>query len=287
MSKPVVVIVPGSWQKPVAFEGLVQRLQTAGFEAIHVPLPTVGGTDLPLAGLAEDVAAVQAVLQKLAGEGKKALVVGHSSGGLVGSNAVAGQDNVVGLIYLSAFMIPKGKALLDMLGGNPLPWMDIQASDFRMLPSSDFPINPSLAIMAFLLPSSASLPARCRQISNCGLTIAELQGDRVVGVPEMIPQVAFNDLVAEEQAKWTKEMTHTSTALFATPSGHEPWASGTPCGYIFCSDDNALPFPIQQQMAAQLGPEPKIVTLKAGHCPFLSIPGQLVDAIKTLEAQLQ
>ncbi|KAK8066780.1 hypothetical protein PG997_013527 [Apiospora hydei] len=238
MSKPVIVIVPGAWQKPVAFEGLVQRLQTAGFEAIHVPLPTVGGTDLPLAGLAEDVAAVQAVLQKLAGEGKKALVVGHSAGGLVGSNAVAGQDNVVGLIYLSAFMIPKGKALLDMLGGNPLPWMNVQ-------------------------------------------------GDRVVGVPEMLPQVAFNDLASEEQAKWAKEMSHTATGLFATPSGHEPWASGTPCGYIFCSDDNALPFPIQQQMAAQLGPEPKTVTLKAGHCPYLSIPDQLVDAIKTLEAQLQ
>ncbi|KAK8100061.1 uncharacterized protein PG998_008550 [Apiospora kogelbergensis] len=237
MSKPVIVIVPGSWQKPVGWNGFVQQLQGAGYEAIHVSMPTVGGTELPLAGLAEDVAAVQAVLQKLAGEGKKALVLGHSSGGLVGSNAIAGQDNVVGIIYLSAFMIPSGKALLDMLGGNPLPWMDIQ-------------------------------------------------GDRVVGVPEMIPQVAFNDMAPVEQARWGAEMTHTSTALFATPSSHEPWATATPCGYIFCSDDNALPFPIQQQMAAQLGPAPKTVTLKAGHCPFLSIPAQLLEAVKTLEAQL-
>ncbi|KAK8136089.1 hypothetical protein PG984_004029 [Apiospora sp. TS-2023a] len=237
MSKPVIVIVPGAWQKPVAFTGFVQKLQAAGYEATHVTLPTVGGTELPLAGLAEDVAAVRKVLQKIAGEGKKALVIGHSSGGLVGSNAIAGQDNVVGIIYLSGFMIPAGKALLDMLGGQPLPWMDIQ-------------------------------------------------GDRVVGVPEMIPQVAFNDLSGEEQTKWAKEMTHTSAALFATPSGHEPWASGTPCGYIHCSDDNALPFPIQQQMVAQLGPSPKTVTLKAGHCPYLSIPDQLVEAVKALEAQM-
>ncbi|KAK8040775.1 hypothetical protein PG994_013782 [Apiospora phragmitis] len=238
MSKPVIVIVPGAWQKPVAWNGFVQQLQAAGYEAIHVALPTVGGTVLPLAGLADDVAAVRTVLQKLAREGKKALVLGHSSGGLVGSNAIAEQGNVVGMIYLSAFMIPSGKALLDMLGGNPLPWMDIQ-------------------------------------------------GDRVVGVPEMLPQVAFNDLVGEEQAKWAAEMTHTSTALFATPSSHEPWASSTPCGYVFCSDDNALPFPIQQQMAGQLGSEPKTVTLKAGHCPFLSMPGQLLEAVKTLEMQMQ
>ncbi|KAK7954191.1 hypothetical protein PG996_015077 [Apiospora saccharicola] len=213
MSKPVIVVVPGAWQKPVAFTGFVQKLQTAGYEATHVALPTVGGTELPLAGLAEDVAAVRTVLQKIAGEGKNALVIGHSSGGLVGSNAIAGQDNVVGIIYLSGFMIPAGKALLDMLGGQPLPWMDVQ-------------------------------------------------GDRVVGVPEMIPQVAYNDMEGEEQTKWAKEMTHTSAALLATPSGHEPWASGTTCGYIHCSDDNALPFLIQQQMVAQMGPSPKTVTLE-------------------------
>lgn len=127
MSRPTIVIVPGSWQKPVAWDGFVERLQKAGYEAIHVALPTVGGTVTPLASLAEDVAAVRAVLGSLAEQGKKALVLCHSSGGLVGSNAVPESSNVVGLLFLSAFMIPKGNAILDMLGGQPLPWMDIQA----------------------------------------------------------------------------------------------------------------------------------------------------------------
>ena len=109
----------------------------------------------------------------------------------------------------------------------------------------------------------------------------------MLGVPEMLPQVGFNDMAPEDQAKWAAEMTHTSAALFATPSSHEPWATATPCGYIFCSDDNALPFPIQQQMAEQLGPNPKTVTIKSGHCPFLSTPGQLLEAVKTLEVQLR
>lgn len=114
-----------------------------------------------------------------------------------------------------------------------------------------------------------------------------MQGDRTLGVAEMLPQVAFNDLDGEAQAKWAKEMTHTSTALFTSPSAHEPWAQGTSCGYIFCSEDNALPPPVQQQMAEQLGPEPATVTLRAGHCPFLSIPDQLVEAVQTLEARLR
>lgn len=90
-------------------------------------MKTVGGTELPLAGLEDDVAEVRAVLTRLRDQGKQALLLCHSSGGLVGSNSVEGFD-VAGVIYLSAFLIPKGKSLLEMLGGNPLPWMVIQVS---------------------------------------------------------------------------------------------------------------------------------------------------------------
>ncbi|KAK3493706.1 alpha/beta-hydrolase [Neurospora crassa] len=202
MSKPVIVIVPGAWHKPVVWHDVVQRLHTEGFEAIHVELRTV---------------AVQSVLGELAGQGKKALVLGHSAGGLIGSNAIKGQDNVIGMIYMAAFVIPRGKALLDLLSGQPLPWMEYKAS--------------RSAIMT--------------------------------------------------------QITHTSAALFATPSGYEPWKNGIPCAYIFCAEDHALPLAAQQKMAAQLGPEAKAVTLESGHCPFLSTPEQLVDAIKTLEAQMR
>ncbi|KAH8651147.1 Alpha/beta hydrolase fold-1 [Xylariales sp. PMI_506] len=238
MSKPAVVIVPGAWQKPVFFDDLVLRLTDAGYLTKHVSLPTVGGTEKPLAGLADDVAAVQSVLEELKQQGRRALIVGHSSGGLVASNAVVGfESDVDGIIFLSAFMIPKGKALLDLLGGQPLPWM-------------------------------------------------QLQGDIVVGDAALIPQVAFNDLSADDQAKWLKEMTHTSAAMFATPTDFEPWAFGIPCGYIFCSQDNALPLPIQQQMASQLGPDAITVTLDASHCPHLSMPGKLVQGIQEVHSRL-
>jgi pimeloyl-ACP methyl ester carboxylesterase len=82
-------------------------------------------------------------------------------------------------------------------------------------------------------------------------------------------------------------MTHTSAALFATPSFYEPCNDGVPCGYIHTSNDNALPLPVQQQMAAQLGPDTPLVTLDCGHCPHLSMPEPLLDAIKKVEAGLR
>jgi hypothetical protein len=98
----------------------------------------------------------------------------------------------------------------------------------------------------------------------------------------MFPQVGFNDMPAEEQARWAKEATYTSAALFATPSGYEPWASGVPCSYVFTADDNALPLMYQQGMSQQLGPEPRTATLKSGHCPFLSMPDELLKAFKSV-----
>jgi alpha-beta hydrolase superfamily lysophospholipase len=123
--KPTVVIVPGSWQPPVFFVTLAQKLGQAGFPSEIVDLPSVGGTETPLPGLDADVAAIRKVLTKVKEEGKKTLVLSHSSGGLSGSNAIEGFD-VTGIIYMSAFMIPKGKSVLEMLGGQPLPWMDLQ-----------------------------------------------------------------------------------------------------------------------------------------------------------------
>jgi hypothetical protein len=95
----------------------------------------------------------------------------------------------------------------------------------------------------------------------------------------MLHQVAFNDLSPELAEFSSTLVTHSSAVVFATPTSYEPWANGLPCAYIFCTEDNALPYPIQQQMAAQLGPDPTTYTVKAGHCAFLSVPDQLLEVI--------
>ncbi|KAL2193720.1 Alpha/beta hydrolase fold-1 [Corynascus similis CBS 632.67] len=243
-TKPTIVIAPGAWQLPTAWDEFRSVLARAGYESHHVALPSVGGTELPLTGLAEDVAAVRTVIAPLADRGDDIVLLCHSSGGVVGSNAIEGYDiaarkaegkigGVIRIVYLSAFMLPKGKSLLDMLGGVPLPWMVVE-------------------------------------------------GDRVTGDPNMMPEVGFNDLPVDKQAYWAQQVTWTSAALFAAPSQFEPWTNGIPGAYIFETLDNALPYELQQNMAQQLqlGPDPRTATIESGHCGFLSMPERLLGALK-------
>lgn len=153
MSKPSIIIIPGAWQKPASFEGIVNLLDGSGYPTVHVPLPSVGGTETPLPGLDDDVEAVRRVLAPLVEEGKEVVLVGHSSGGVSMSAVVEGLDaasrtaagrkgGVVRCIYLAAFVLPKGQSLLGMLGGQPLPWMVVEVSSSGP-PRTSVVIQPS------------------------------------------------------------------------------------------------------------------------------------------------
>lgn len=261
-NKPTIVIVPGAWQLRSSWEAFISIARSAGYPIEYVDPPTLGGTALPLAGLADDVKAVRDTLDVLLNEGKRVTILCHSAGGLVASNAVEGLDTasraagglkggVSQVIFVSAFMVPAGKSLLGLLGGQPLPWMKLMVSQMHS---------------ESVTKSESNLE----------------QDDRVVGNPEMMPNVVFNDLDEDAQKKWSNEMTHSALGLFTTPSGFEPWANSIPIAYIFCTEDNALPYPVQQQLSLQGGPDLVSVQLDAGHCPFLSIPDRLLTAMESI-----
>ncbi|POS82580.1 hypothetical protein EPUL_006207, partial [Erysiphe pulchra] len=243
--KPSIIIVPGSWQQVTAFQDFVNILEREGFPTEAINLPSVGSVSAPpLPGLAEDIAAVQKSITQAVEKSKEVILLCHSYGGLVGSNAAEGLDihtrskqgkagGIKKIIFLSAFVIPSGKSLFGLMGGQPLPWMDVN-------------------------------------------------DDKISANKEMIVQIGFNDLSSEIATRASDEMTHSSASTFVTPSMYEPWANGVSCDYIFTTEDNAIPHPLQENMAKQLGPNANSVTLKSGHCPFLSIPDKLLEAIVTL-----
>lgn len=138
-TKPAIVIVPGAWQLPSAFAPFADLLRSNGFDTEVVAMPSVGGTQLPLTGLSEDIAAVRRVVQPLAEAGREVVLLTHSAGGVSGGAAVKGLDararggagllgGVTRIIYMAAFMVPKGSSLLEMLGGKPAPWMVLEVS---------------------------------------------------------------------------------------------------------------------------------------------------------------
>lgn len=67
-------------------------------------------------------------------------MVAHSYGGVVVTNGVEGfslahrqasgkKGGVILLIYMSAFVVPKGMCLMDMFGGNIPPWIKVEVRD--------------------------------------------------------------------------------------------------------------------------------------------------------------
>lgn len=147
MSNPTIIIIPGAWQTPAAFEKIVDLLGQTGYPTIHVPLPSVGDVDTPLASLTDDIDAVRKVLLSLVDEGKEVVLIGHSAGGISMSGAVEGLDvasrkaegkqgGVTRCIFFAAFVLPKGQSLLGALGGQPLPWMMVEVSVYAAEPHS-------------------------------------------------------------------------------------------------------------------------------------------------------
>ncbi|TDZ74318.1 hypothetical protein CTRI78_v000802 [Colletotrichum trifolii] len=74
---------------------------------------------------------------------------------------------------------------------------------------------------------------------------------------------------------------HQSAQAFAGVVTYEPWRD-IPCGYIACSEDRAVPFFAQEQMAGLLGPRAVRETFETAHSPFLSMTRETADVVERM-----
>lgn len=102
-SKPTIVLVHGAWADPSGWDRVVRELREDGFRTVT---PT-----LSLLSLDGDVATVRATLDGIRG---KKILVGHSYGGFVISNAAAGRSDVLGLVYSAAFAPDAGETVVGL-----------------------------------------------------------------------------------------------------------------------------------------------------------------------------
>jgi pimeloyl-ACP methyl ester carboxylesterase len=101
--KPTVVLVHGAFAESASWNGVVERLAAAGVDAVAVANP--------LRGLAGDAAYVRDVLAALDGP---VVLVGHSYGGMVATEAAAGLDAVAGLVYVCGFAPDHGESAFEL-----------------------------------------------------------------------------------------------------------------------------------------------------------------------------
>lgn len=135
-----VVLVHGAWGGSWIWERVVPLLAERGVQALTVDLPSVDCDPAHPTGLAVDAAAVERVLDGAAGP---FVVCGHSYGGMVITQAVAGRSDVVHLVYVCAFMPAEGESLF-MLTGGPAPWIT-RLEDGRTLPDPEHAARVSYA----------------------------------------------------------------------------------------------------------------------------------------------
>jgi pimeloyl-ACP methyl ester carboxylesterase len=99
-TNPTVVLVHGAFADASSWNGVIERLQAKGVE--------VTAPANPLRGIEIDSAYTAGVLEEIPGP---VLLVGHSYGGAVISNAATDAKNVVGLVFVAAFAPDEGEAL--------------------------------------------------------------------------------------------------------------------------------------------------------------------------------
>jgi pimeloyl-ACP methyl ester carboxylesterase len=107
-AKPTIVFVHGAFADASGFAGVTSRLQHDGY--------TVISPANPLRGLASDAAYVASVLKTIPGP---IVLVGHSYGGAVISEAAHGLSEVRALVYLDGDALDAGESTLDIAGRFP------------------------------------------------------------------------------------------------------------------------------------------------------------------------
>ena len=122
---PTVVLVPGGWQGPEAYELLTPELEAAGFPQITISLPSIGVRP-GLPDFSADVKAVRAAVVPLVEQGKEVVVLGHSYGAVPMTEALHGlgqqergaaglNGGVIRLVYVAAIVPQLGESTRDVL----------------------------------------------------------------------------------------------------------------------------------------------------------------------------
>jgi pimeloyl-ACP methyl ester carboxylesterase len=214
---PTIVLVHGAFAESASWNAVVEQLQARGLEVVAAANP--------LRSLAGDAAYVRDVIAAVDGP---VVLVAHSYGGMVITEAAAGNDAVIGLVYVCGFapdhgesafqlstMFP-GSTLGDALtaypvatGGNELA---IRQDAFHHQFAADVPAGQAAVMAATQRPATeAALSQGLPTDSPAWKHIPSwfVFGDQDLNIP-----VALHRFMADRAgAKGTREMAGASHAL--------------------------------------------------------------------------
>jgi pimeloyl-ACP methyl ester carboxylesterase len=158
------VLIHGAWADSLSWSGVIERLQQDGYPVIAAPNP--------LNGLQQDTQTVSDLLQSIQGP---IVVVGHSYGGEVMTNAAYGNPNVKALVDVDGFLPAQGESVFQLTAAQPGSCLTAkpQADIFNPVPVPGAPsgdvdlyVKPSVFESCFandLSPSQAAIAAAAQR----------------------------------------------------------------------------------------------------------------------------
>lgn len=234
VTRPLIVLEHGAWADASSWRRVSARLQHDGY--------TVYAPPNPLRGLPSDSAYLHAFLTEDAAlQGRSIVLVGHSYGGAVITNAAVGAPGVRALVYVDAFIPDQGQSLLQLdtgscLGGNPPDLFDLVP----------YPGGPPGDVDTYIRPSV---------VASCFAT----------GLP------------ARQAAIIAATQRPLAASTLSEPSGPPAWKT-LPSWAVVGTADKVIPPAQQLMMADHAGAH--ITRVSAGHLSLISAPQAVTDVIE-------
>jgi pimeloyl-ACP methyl ester carboxylesterase len=228
--KPTIVLVHGGWADSSGWNAEITKLEQLGY-------PVIAPAN-PLRGLASDAEYVRSVLRTINGP---IVLVGHSYGGAVISNAAVGVSNVKALVYIAGFAPDKGESLIQLVTKNPGTMIGPKTLVQRKYPLGDDTEGTDLYLtkLGFETAFASDVPKK------------------------------LADQMWAEQRPFSQE-------AFASLSGEPAWKT-IASWYLVATQDHAIPPATQMFMAHRANAT--IFTVKASHVPMVSRPTATTNVI--------
>jgi pimeloyl-ACP methyl ester carboxylesterase len=231
-AKPTIVLVHGAWADGSSWQRVVERLQERRY-AVAVP-PN------PLRGLASDAASIAAFVNTVPGP---VVLVGHSYGGAVITNAATSTPNVKALVYINAFAPDQGETVLQLVAAQPGSLLG--GDPARVFNPVPYPGAPAGDVDLYVKP-------------------------------QLFPRAFANDLPPRLGAALAVSQRPATLSAGSQPSGPPAWRT-IPSSYLVGRLDHVIP-PAEQRMMATRA-RAHTVEVAASHLSMLSRPRDVTKLI--------
>jgi pimeloyl-ACP methyl ester carboxylesterase len=233
MPKPTIVLVHGAWADASSWNAVATGLQSQGFTVLAPP-------NL-LRSVAIDAPYISSFLaQRTSGP---VVLVGHSYGGFVITNAATGVDSVKALVYVDAFVPEEGENVFQILGGS----------------GSAFDVPDPTTV--FDLVGYPGAP----------------EGDAEAFLkPDTVHNAFAQDLPESDRRLIAAGQRPITLSANTTPSGPSAW-KGAPSWAVIGTEDRVIPPDTQRHMAERAGAT--ITEVAGSHVSMVSHPQVTIDAI--------